>query len=111
MGPMNIIRIQLKFIRPPTIRSNVIAVMMVAIHARNEHPACKTDFFKLAKREELMEDPAFQSHANRLNNSKKVYAVLAEIVVTQPLARWVRDLDANNIPVMVVQTKVESWMD
>ena len=64
-----------------------------------------TDFFKLAQREELMEDPAFQSHENRLNNSPKVYAVLAEIVGTQPLARWVQDLDANNIPVMVVQKK------
>ena len=64
-----------------------------------------SDFFKLAKREELMEDSAFKSHANRLNNSKKVYAVLAEIVETRPLEHWLRDLDANNIPVMVVQTK------
>ena len=70
-----------------------------------------SDFFKLSGRPELIDDPTFQSHANRLNNSKRVYSVLAQIVETRPLANWIRDLDANNIPVMVVQTKEDLIKD
>ena len=65
----------------------------------------------MAKREELIKNSVFQSHGNRLNNSKKVYAVLAEIVETRPLDRWLHDLDANNIPLMVVQTKEDLLED
>ncbi len=64
-----------------------------------------TDFFDLAGRPEMIEDPVFANHSDRVRNSDKVYAVLAEIVVTRPTADWLRDLDAANIPVMVVQTK------
>ena len=63
------------------------------------------DFFKLAGREEFLDDPDFQTYSNRLNNSKKVYATLNEIVSTRTLNDWVTQLDAANIPAMMVKTK------
>ena len=63
------------------------------------------DFFKLAGREEFLDDPDFQTYSNRLNNSKKVYATLNEIVSTRTLNDWVAQLDAANIPAMMVKTK------
>ncbi len=69
------------------------------------------DFFKLAGREELLQNPVFATHTARVSNSDKVYGTLAKIIATRPTAEWVRDLDANNIPVMVVQTMEDLLTD
>lgn len=63
------------------------------------------DFFRIAGRDEMMEDPVFASHNMRVTNSETVYGVLAEIVATRTTAEWIADLDAANIPVMQVFTK------
>ena len=62
------------------------------------------DFFCIAGREEMMDDPVFASHSERVSNSEIVYATLAGIVVTRTTAEWIKDLDEANIPVMKVNT-------
>ncbi|MGI9425038.1 MAG: CaiB/BaiF CoA transferase family protein [Hyphomicrobiaceae bacterium] len=63
------------------------------------------DLFVLAGREELIDDERFATIAGRVNNSEAVYGILAEIIATRSTAEWQEDLDAANIPVMVVNTK------
>lgn len=63
------------------------------------------DFFKIAGRPELIDDPRVASLDMRVKHSQEVYGMLSEIVATRTTAEWQRDLDAANIPVMVVNTK------
>ncbi len=63
------------------------------------------DFFTIAGRVELIDDPVFATHVARVSNSERVYAVLGEIVATRTTAEWVEALEAANIPVMPVFSK------
>ncbi len=61
--------------------------------------------FKLAGREEMINDPRFCSIAVRVVNSEAVYATLAEIIATRTTHEWLTDLGKANIPVMTVNSK------
>jgi crotonobetainyl-CoA:carnitine CoA-transferase CaiB-like acyl-CoA transferase len=63
------------------------------------------DLFRIAGRDELIEDERFKSLSARVANSQAVYGILAEIVATKTSAEWQHLLDEANIPVMVVNTK------
>ena len=63
------------------------------------------DFFNIAGREEMIDDPVFVTHSARVSNSETVYGILREIVATRTTAEWVRDLNAANIPVLKVISK------
>lgn len=62
-------------------------------------------FFRIAGREELMGDPCFASVSTRVANSQKIYGLLEEIISTRTASQWQQDLDAAQVPVMVVNTK------
>lgn len=61
-------------------------------------------FFRLVDREDLLEDPRFQTLDDRVNNIEDLYAELAKIIATRITAEWLEALDAAHIPVMVVNT-------
>jgi crotonobetainyl-CoA:carnitine CoA-transferase CaiB-like acyl-CoA transferase len=61
--------------------------------------------FRLAGREELMDDPRVATLQARVSNSEWLYGVLAEIVATRSNADWQRELDAVSVPVMAVKSK------
>ncbi len=62
-------------------------------------------FFRIAGREDYLSDPAFATVSTRVANSQRIYSILEEIVATRTAAQWQRDLDAAQVPVMVVNTK------
>ncbi len=64
-----------------------------------------TDFFRIAGREEMMQDPVFATHNARVTNSEAVYGLLSEIVATCTTADWLADLNEAGIPVMEVYAK------
>ncbi len=68
------------------------------------------DFFKLAGREELMQDARFATLGQRVVNAKDLYGIVAEIVATRTSAQWIEALEAANIPVTPVNT-MESLLD
>ena len=61
--------------------------------------------FEIAGREDLIEDPRFVDLPTRVKHSQEIYRLLAEFIATRTSAEWQRDLDAANVPVMVVSTK------
>jgi len=63
------------------------------------------DLFEIAGRDDLKEDPRFESLATRVAHSEEVYGLLADIVATRTSAEWQTALDAYNIPVQTVMTK------
>ncbi len=63
------------------------------------------DLFDVAGRDDLKDDPRFESHASRVDHSQEIYGLLADIISTRSSADWQRDLDAKNIPVQTVMTK------
>lgn len=69
------------------------------------------DFFTIAGRDDLREDPRFKTQAGRLANSNEVYALLGEIIATRTTAEWVADMDKCGIPVMVNATKEDLLED
>lgn len=62
-------------------------------------------FFRIAGREDYLSDPAFATVSTRVANSQRIYSILEEIVATRTAAQWQCDLDAAQVPVMVVNTK------
>jgi len=63
------------------------------------------DLFDVAGRDDLKNDPRFESHASRVDHSQEIYGLLADIIATGSSAEWQRELDARNIPVQTVMTK------
>ncbi|MBL4807538.1 MAG: CoA transferase [Rhodobacteraceae bacterium] len=63
------------------------------------------DLFDISGRDDLKNDPRFDSLATRVAHSQEIYSLLADIIVTRSSAEWQHDLDILNIPVQTVMTK------
>lgn len=63
------------------------------------------DLFDLAGRDDLKNDPRFESLATRVAHSEEIYGLLSDIIATRSSAEWQHDLDQRSIPVQVVMTK------
>ncbi len=61
-------------------------------------------FFRLAGREELLEDPRFATLDERVNHVEELYGELAGIIATRTTAEWMELLDEAHIPVMAVNS-------
>jgi len=68
------------------------------------------DFFKIAGREDLLQDPRFATVGNRVDNAQALYGAVAQIVATRTSQEWIQVLEAANIPVTPVNTK-EALLD
>ncbi len=55
-------------------------------------------FFDFVGRPELMDDPRFAEHADRITNSAELYALLEEFAVAKSVAEWMEFCVANSIP-------------
>ena len=68
------------------------------------------DFFKLADRPDLLEDPRFKTLSTRLKHIELLYEELGKIATTRTNAEWLDALDRANIPGMIVNS-LESLLD
>ncbi|HKQ67016.1 MAG TPA: CoA transferase [Methylomirabilota bacterium] len=62
------------------------------------------DFFALAGRQDLLDDPRYKTLATRLKHIEQLYEELARIAPTRTNAEWLGELDRRNIPAMTVNT-------
>jgi crotonobetainyl-CoA:carnitine CoA-transferase CaiB-like acyl-CoA transferase len=62
------------------------------------------DFFVLAGRQDLLDDPRYKTLGSRLKHIEFLYEELGKIAVTRTNAEWVAELDRRNIPAMTVNT-------
>ena len=62
------------------------------------------DFFTLAGRQDLLDDPRFKTFATRLRHIEILYGELNDIAPTRTNAEWLTELDKLNIPAMVVNS-------
>jgi crotonobetainyl-CoA:carnitine CoA-transferase CaiB-like acyl-CoA transferase len=62
------------------------------------------DFFTIAGRQELLDDPRFKTLSTRLRNIEILYEELGKIATTRTNAEWLTELDGRNIPGMVVNS-------
>jgi crotonobetainyl-CoA:carnitine CoA-transferase CaiB-like acyl-CoA transferase len=62
------------------------------------------DFFTLAGRQDLLDDPRYQTLGTRLRHIEILYDELAKIATTRTNAEWLTELDKRNIPAMSVNT-------
>jgi crotonobetainyl-CoA:carnitine CoA-transferase CaiB-like acyl-CoA transferase len=62
------------------------------------------DFFALAERQDLLDDPRYKTLGSRLAHIEGLYAELGKIAVTRTNAEWLTELDRRNIPAMSVNT-------
>ena len=62
------------------------------------------DFFTLAGRQDLLDDPRYKTLATRLRHIEILYNELATIALTRTNAEWLAELDRRNIPAMSVNT-------
>ena len=62
------------------------------------------DFFALAKRQDLLDDPRYKTLGTRLKHIETLYEELGKIAVTRPNAEWLAELDRLNIPAMTVNS-------
>jgi crotonobetainyl-CoA:carnitine CoA-transferase CaiB-like acyl-CoA transferase len=62
------------------------------------------DFFQLAGRQDLLDDPRFKTLGTRLRHIEFLYEELGKIAVTRTNAEWLADLDAKGIPGMIVNS-------
>lgn len=69
------------------------------------------DMFRIAGREDLMDDPRFVDLATRTKNSETIYGILADMVAGMTTEFLVRELDAHAIPVQKVNTKEDLLND
>ena len=63
-----------------------------------------TNFFKLAGKPELIEDPRFSSQTERTNNIDALYGMVVDIVKTRTTAEWIKDLGEADVPVGPMNT-------
>ncbi|WP_294221501.1 CoA transferase [uncultured Shimia sp.] len=69
------------------------------------------DMFKIAGREDLMEDPRFVDLATRTRHSGEIYGILEDLVATRSTAELEKTLNAAAIPVQKVNTKEDLLSD
>jgi len=62
------------------------------------------DFFALAGRQDLLDDPRYKTLASRLKHIEGLYEELARIATTRTNAEWLVELDRRNIPAMSVNS-------
>jgi crotonobetainyl-CoA:carnitine CoA-transferase CaiB-like acyl-CoA transferase len=62
------------------------------------------DFFALAGRQDLLDDPRYTTLGSRLKHIEGLYEELGKIAVTRTNAEWLTELDRRNIPAMSVNT-------
>jgi crotonobetainyl-CoA:carnitine CoA-transferase CaiB-like acyl-CoA transferase len=62
------------------------------------------DFFALTGRQDLLDDPRYQTLASRLKNIEALYEELGRIATTRTNAEWLAELDRRNIPAMTVNS-------
>src|SRR5689334_3985251 len=62
------------------------------------------DFFAIADRPDLLDDPRFKTLASRLRHIDFLYGELAKIALTRTNAEWLTALDRANIPAMTVNS-------
>jgi crotonobetainyl-CoA:carnitine CoA-transferase CaiB-like acyl-CoA transferase len=62
------------------------------------------DFFTLAGRQDLLDDPRYKTLGSRLKHIEGLYEELARIATTRTNAEWLTELDRRNIPAMSVNS-------
>jgi crotonobetainyl-CoA:carnitine CoA-transferase CaiB-like acyl-CoA transferase len=62
------------------------------------------DFFKIAGRQDLAEDPRYATLGSRLKHIEFLYEEIGRIAPSRTNAEWLAELDANNIPAMIVNS-------
>jgi crotonobetainyl-CoA:carnitine CoA-transferase CaiB-like acyl-CoA transferase len=62
------------------------------------------DFFTLAGRQDLLDDPRFKTFATRLRHIEILYGELNAIAPSRTNAEWLALLDRHNIPAMIVNS-------
>jgi crotonobetainyl-CoA:carnitine CoA-transferase CaiB-like acyl-CoA transferase len=62
------------------------------------------DFFTIAGREDLLQDPRFMTLGTRLKHIELLYEELGKIATTRTNVEWLTELDRRNIPGMVVNS-------
>ncbi len=62
------------------------------------------DFFTIAGRRDLLDDPRFKTLGTRLRHIEILYEELGKIATTRTSAEWLAELDRRNIPGMVVNS-------
>jgi crotonobetainyl-CoA:carnitine CoA-transferase CaiB-like acyl-CoA transferase len=62
------------------------------------------DFFTIAGRPDLLEDPRFKTLGTRLKHIEFLYEELGKIATTRTNAEWLGELDRRNIPGMIVNS-------
>jgi len=62
------------------------------------------DFFTIAGRPDLLDDPRFKTLGSRLRHIDFLYGELAAIALTRTNAEWLAELDRHNIPGMTVNS-------
>src|SRR5438093_7113231 len=62
------------------------------------------DFFALAGRQDLLDDPRYKTLGTRLKHIEGLYEELGRIATTRTNAEWLSELDKRNIPAMTVNT-------
>jgi crotonobetainyl-CoA:carnitine CoA-transferase CaiB-like acyl-CoA transferase len=62
------------------------------------------DFFAIAGRQDLLDDPRFKTLGSRLRHIDFLYGELAAIALTRTNAEWLAELDRHNIPGMTVNS-------
>lgn len=55
-------------------------------------------FFDFVDRPELMDDPRFARHADRIANSSDLYALLEQFAITKSVSEWMTFCDQHSIP-------------
>ncbi len=60
------------------------------------------DFFRIAGRTEVADDPRFATVNDRINNVDALYGMLDEVVATRTTAEWMKLCDENSIPAVPV---------
>ena len=62
------------------------------------------DFFTLAGRQDLLDDPRYKTLGTRLKNIETLYEELVRIAPSRTNAEWLTELDKRNIPAMSVNS-------
>jgi crotonobetainyl-CoA:carnitine CoA-transferase CaiB-like acyl-CoA transferase len=62
------------------------------------------DFFMLAGRQDLLDDPRYKTLGTRLKHIEGLYEELGKIATTRTNAEWLAELDRRNIPAMIVNS-------
>lgn len=58
------------------------------------------EFFRIGGREGVYQDPRFNTHRMRLENTGELYALIEQVALTKTTAHWLKELDEARIPAM-----------